>query len=353
MSRMRIGGLPGAVPALTVAAGHQGTAPLAGGWSSSLIAVLAAVFVALLVLALLAVGSLTRGDRNRDLVGQIEPYGARHGPAPAAADGMVARTAVGWAARLLRSSNAEQRLAQRLDLAGIAQTPAEWVLLGGCACVVLTAALTILGGSILIGLPAGFLFGWLGMRLAVSVRITRRRAAFSDQLPDVLQFITGSLKSGFSLSLALGAVVREEVRPTAGEFARALAEARVGVDLEVALEAVANRMDCDDLRWAVMAIRIQREVGGNLAEVLGTTAGTMRERASLHRHMRGLTAEGRLSAYILTALPILVGGWLMFSDRSYMRPLYTTGLGLVMLGSAAVLFVLGALWMRVLIKVEV
>ena len=240
MSRMRIGGLPGAVPALTVAAGHQGTAPLAGGWSSSLIAVLAAVFVALLVLALLAVGSLTRGDRNRDLVGQIEPYGARHGPAPAAADGMVARTAVGWAARLLRSSNAEQRLAQRLDLAGIAQTPAEWVLLGGCACVVLTAALTILGGSILIGLPAGFLFGWLGMRLAVSVRITRRRAAFSDQLPDVLQFITGSLKSGFSLSLALGAVVREEVRPTAGEFARALAEARVGVDLEVALEAMKN-----------------------------------------------------------------------------------------------------------------
>ncbi len=353
MSGLRIAGLPGAGQAPAAAAGHPGTAVLAGGWSSSLIAVLAGVFVALLAVALLVIGLLTRRDRSRDLAGQIERYGARRVPAPAATEGMVARTAVGWATRLLRSSSAEQGLANRLDLAGIGKTPAEWLLLGGCACVVVTAAVTILGGSILIGLPAGLLTGWLGMRFAVSVRITRRRAAFADQLPDVLQLITGSLRSGFSLSQALGAVVREETRPTAGEFARALAEARVGVDLEVALEAVANRMDCDDLRWAVMAIRIQRDVGGNLAEVLGTTAGTMRERASLHRHMRGLTAEGRLSAYILTALPVLVGGWLMVSDRSYMRPLYTTGLGLVMLGGAAVLFVLGGLWMRVLIKVEV
>ena len=353
MSRLRIAGPPGAGQAPAVAAGHPGTAVLAGGWSSSLIAVLAGVFVALLAVALLVIGLLTRRDRNRDLAGQIDRYGARRVAAPAATEGMVARTAVGWAARLLRSSSAEQGLANRLDLAGIRQTPAEWVLLGGCACVVVTAAVTILGGSILTGLPAGLLIGWLGMRFAVSVRITRRRAAFADQLPDVLQLITGSLKSGFSLSQALGAVVREETRPAAGEFARALAEARVGVDLEAALDAVANRMDSDDLRWAVMAIRIQRDVGGNLAEVLGNTAGTMRERASLHRHMRGLTAEGRLSAYILTALPVLVGGWLMFSDRSYMRPLYTTGLGLVMLGGAAVLFVLGALWMRVLIKVEV
>jgi Flp pilus assembly protein TadB len=339
MSGLRIWGLPGA--------------GLAVGWSSALIAMLAGVFVALLVVALLVIRLLIGRDRNRDLVGQIERYGARRNPAPAAAAGVVAGTAVGWAARLLRSGNAEQSLARRLDLAGIAKSPAEWVLLGGCACAVLTAALTIAGGPVLIGLPAGFLIGWLGMHMAVSVRISRRRAAFSDQLPDVLQLITGSLKSGFSLSQALSAVVREDTRPAAGEFARALAEARVGVDLEVALEAVANRMDSDDLRWVVMAIHIQREVGGNLAEVLGTTAGTMRERASLHRHVRGLTAEGRLSAYILTALPVLVGGWLMVSDQSYMRPLYTTGMGLAMLSGAAVLFVLGALWMRVLVKVEV
>jgi Flp pilus assembly protein TadB len=353
MSGTRTGGLRGVVAALSAAAARPGSAALAWRSSWTLFAVLAAVFVALLVAALLVIGWLRRGDRSRHLVGQLERYGPRHVPAPADAEGRVARTAVGWAAQLLRSSNAEQGLAQRLDLAGIARTPAEWALLGGCACLVLTATVTVLDGNIVIAALVGFLAGWLGMRLAVSVRIARRRAAFSDQLPDVLQLIAGSLKAGFSLPQALVSVVREDTQPAAGEFSRALAEARVGVDMEVALEGVANRMDSDALRWTVMAIRIQREVGGNLAEVLVTTVGTMRERAYLHRHVRGLSAEGRLSAYILLALPVLVGGWLFASDRNYMRPLYTTGLGLLMLVGAAVLFVLGAAWMRVLIKVEV
>ena len=357
MSMVRTGGLHGIGAALAAAAAHPGSAAVAGRWPWPLIAVLAVAFAALLVAALLVIGSPSRDDRNRYLAGQIERYGPRHVPAPANAEGdsegKVARTAVGLASQLLRSGNAEQGLAQRLDLAGIARTPAEWVLLGSCACVVLAAALTIVSGNILIGLAVGLLVGWLGMRLAVSVRISRRRAAFSDQLPDVLQVIAGSLKAGFSLPQALGAVLREDIQPTAGEFSRALAETRVGVNLEVALEVVANRMESDDLRWAVMAIRIQREVGGNLAEVLSNTAGTMRERAYLHRHVRGLSAEGRLSAYILIALPVLVGGWLLFSDRTYERPLYTTAVGLLMLGVSVVLFVLGVLWMRVVIKVEV
>jgi tight adherence protein B len=349
---VRTGGLRGAGAALGAVAAHPGSAARAGQWSWPLIAVLAGVFAGLLVAALLMAGLLSRDGRNRRLASQLERYGPRHVPALAHADGTVAGVAVGWASRLLRSSNAEQGLIRRLDLAGIARTPAEWALLGCCGSVVLAAALTILGGSILIGLAAGFLIGWLGMRLAVSVRISRRRAAFGDQLPDVLQLIAGSLKAGFSLPQALGAVVREDAQPAAGEFARALAEARLGIDMEVALDVVATRMDSDDLRWAVMAIRIQREVGGNLAEVLSTTAATMRERAYLHRHVRSLSAEGRLSAYILIALPVLVGGWLFAKDRNYEHPLYTTAVGLLMLGVSAVLFVIGVLWMRVVIKVE-
>ena len=102
-----------------------------------------------------------------------------------------------------------------------------------------------------------------------------------------------------------------------------------------------------------MAIRIQRTVGGNLVEVLRNTVGTMRERAQLRGHVRALSAEGRLSAYILVALPVLVGAWLFLARPSYVRPLYTTAFGLVMLVGAVVLVVLGALWMRKLIKVEV
>jgi Flp pilus assembly protein TadB len=353
MSGTQAAGLPGAGTALAAAAAHPVSAAMAQRWPWSLIALLAGVFATLLIGALLVTGSLSRGEKNRDLLGRIERYGPRHIPAPADARERAARNAVGWAARLLRSTNAEPGLARRLELAGIARAPAEWVLLGGVAGLLVSAAVIVLADNIVVGILVGVLASWLGMRLSLSVRIARRQAAFSDQLPDMLQLIAGSLKGGFSLAQALGSVVREDTQPAADEFSRALAEARVGVDLEVALQGVANRMESEDLRWTVMAIRIQREVGGNLAEVLGTTVGTMRERAYLYRHVRALSAEGRLSAYILTALPVLVGGWLMFSDRTYIRPLYTTSLGLLMLAGAAVLFVIGAVWMRVLIKVEV
>ncbi len=159
------------------------------------------------------------------------------------------------------------------------------------------------------------MIGWLAMRLSLSIRILRRRATFSDQLPDMLQLIASTLQAGFSLPQALDAVIRQENQPAAGEFSRALAEARIGADLDIALEAVAIRMDSDDLRWTVMAIRIQQGVGGNLAEVLLTIADTIRERAYLRRQVGALSAEGRLSAYILVALPIVVATWLFVSSR--------------------------------------
>jgi tight adherence protein B len=191
------------------------------------------------------------------------------------------------------------------------------------------------------------------MRLYVSFRIGRRRAAFSEQLPDVLQLIASSLQSGFSLAQALDAVVREERQPAAAEFSRALAQARIGADLEDALDRVAARMGCTDLRMTVMAIRIQREVGGNLAEVLRTTVATMRERAFLRRQVKALSAEGRLSSYILIALPLLVGAWFFYVDPKYMSLLYTTVPGLAMFLGSGLLMVAGVFWMRKLINIEV
>ena len=315
-----------------------------------LFAVLALVFVALFALVLLAIGSIGQSDRDRDLTGRIERYGPRHGPAPA--DGDLKVAAVGWMTRLLQSTNSDKRLAERLDLAGSDRGPAEWALIGVGVSALAAVALS-LATNPLIGVLGGALIGWLGMRLTLSFRISRRRAAFGDQLPDVLQLIAGSLQAGFSLPQAVDAVVREGTQPSSGEFSRALAEARVGADLEDALRRAADRMDSTDLRWTVMAIRIQREVGGNLAEVLRTTVGTMRERAFLRRQVHALSAEGRLSGYILVVLPILIGGWFFISSPHYMRPLYTTLVGLIMLVSSAALVVVGALWMRKLIKIEV
>jgi tight adherence protein B len=322
-----------------------------------LIAVLASVFIALLLIGLVLTGALRTEDPGRRLEAQLERHYAARPPSQGTAGGKhgkerAAGAAVSSVERLL-GTGAQERLALRLDRAGINRKPADWVVLGCFGSVVLAVVLILLTGSPVLGLFLGALAGWLAMRLIVSTRISRRRAAFAEQLPDVLQILAGSLQSGFSLPQALDAVIREDTQPVAGEFSRALVETRIGGELETALDRVADRMDSKDLRWSVEAIRIQRAVGGNLVEVLRTTNETMRERASVRRHVRALSAEGRLSAYILIALPLLVGAFLFVTRDSYMRPLYTTPLGLAMLTVGVVLVAVGTVWMRNVVKVEV
>jgi tight adherence protein B len=324
-----------------------------GIWSWELITGLAGIFGALFLAVLLLTRSTGRDNRGQRLEQQLDRHYRTGHAGPAADDeGKMAGTVVGWMGRLL-GATLEQRLAQRLDLAGIRRKPAEWVLLGIAATLGLAVLLTLIIGNPVLGVLLGALAGWMGMHLALSLKISRRRAAFGDQLPDVLQLVAGSLQSGFSLPQALNAVVRENSQPAADEFSRALAETRIGRELEVALDRVADRMNSTDLHWTVMALRIQRQVGGNLVEVLRTTVVTMRERSQLRRHVKALSAEGRLSAYILIAMPLLIGAWLFLGRRSYVHPLYTTAFGLVMLTGAAILMAAGSLWMRALIKVEV
>jgi len=326
------------------------------GSESSLLGALAAIFVALFLAALTVLAALSRSGQERDLAGRIERYGPRRALTPANDDAegkrKLNRLTLDFTKSLM-SPAAQRRLGERLDLAAVGRKPAEWTLLGGCLGLVLAAALSLATSYVLVGVLGGALLAWLGMRIWLNVMIQRRRAAFAEQLPDLLQLIASSLKSGFSLLQALDAVVREGAQPAAAEFSRALSEARLGADLEDCMDTIANRMDSSDLRWTVMAIRIQRGIGGNLAEVLTTIAGTIRERGFLRRQVRALSAEGRLSAYILVALPVLVGLWLFTSDRTYMRPLYTTHVGLLMLGGAVLLVVVGSLWMRKMIQLEV
>ena len=347
---------PASHPSSTRAApsGAAQTAPVSR-LTNSLMIVLLVVFLVLTFLAFLAIESLRPGKRRPKLASQIARYGPLGESASGAAgqaDGEIASRAVTVMKQVLSSGNSEPKLAQRLDRAGITRQPAEWALLGVCASVGLAALATLLLHNVLLGIALGALIGWLAMRLIVSVMISKRRAAFDAQLPNILQLVGSSIQTGFSLAQALDSVVRENTQPASGEFARALGEAQLGVDLADALEAVANRLDSRDLRWTVMAIRIQRETGGNLAEVLRNTVNTMRERAFLRRQVRSLSAEGRLSAWVLLSLPVLVGGWLFYANPVYMRPLYTTVFGVTMLVIAFVLVVIGAFWMRNVINVE-
>ena len=323
--------------------------------SWSLAGGMGAIFAAVFILAVTVFGSLARAGQQRDLVGRIASYGPRHGPSPANNEQGAAAKAGSVAldvTKRLMSPAAEQRLSGRLELAGVARKPAQWMLLGGCVAVVIAAALSIVTGNVIVGLVVGALVGWLSMRSLLSFLIRRRRNAFTEQLPDLLQLIASSLQSGFSLPQALDAVVRETAQPAVGEFTRAMAEARLGADLEDCLETIADRMGSDDLRWTVMAIRIQRGIGGNLAEVLTATVNTIRERGYLRRQVHALSADGRLSAYILIALPVGIGGFLFLTRPTYMRPLYTTHVGEFLLAGAFVLLVLGTVIMRQMIKLE-
>ena len=194
--------------------------------------------------------------------------------------------------------------------------------------------------------------------LAVSVVLiqgvaARHKAKFENQLPDTLNLLSTSLRSGYSLLQAVEAVAAEAPEPTAREFGRAMNETRLGRSPVAALKQVADRMESLDFDWAVLAISIQREVGGNLAEVLQTAADTMLQRNRLRREMKALTAEGRVSAIVLGSLPLFLFAFLFTTRRDYLEPMLESTTGLLALGGAGVMLGVGIFWLSRIVKVDV
>lgn len=247
-----------------------------------------------------------------------------------------------------------QRLLERADLP---LRPGEWAVLRVIAVVVGVAGGTVLlhGGSLstFFGICLGGLVGAIGPSLFLKLAASRRSRKFEGQLPDVLTLVASSLSTGFSLLQALDAVARDAAQPSAKEFARALAETRIGADLNDSLDHLADRMESTNLRWTNMAIDIQRQVGGNLGETLRSTAATLRDREALSRHVKALSAEGKLSAYILIALPVGVFGFMLVGNRAYVELLWTTLIGIGMLVAALISMGIGVLWMNKVVKVEI
>lgn len=241
---------------------------------------------------------------------------------------------------------------ERLERAGLPLRPTEYisahlllVVASGVLVQLITAQVLLAVFTVVVAAFAPIL--WLDLRASA------RTQAFEEQLPEVLNLVAGSLRAGWGMLQAIELVVQETLPPASVEFKRAQTEARLGLPIEDALRAMAERTNSDDFRWAVSAIAIQREVGGNLAEVLDIVAATIRDRAALRRHVKALTAEGRLSATILIALPFVEGVVLMLVNPSYMSQLFTTGLGQFMAFGGGVLLVIGALWLRRAMVVEV
>ncbi len=202
------------------------------------------------------------------------------------------------------------------------------------------------------GLVVGIIAAMIPAAVLSSMAATRKKK-FLSQLPDTLQLLSGTLRAGYSLMQGVEAVSQEVEDPMGLELRRVVTEARLGRPLEESLDGMADRMDSPDFAWAVMAIRIQREVGGNLSELLLTVAETMTARERLRREVAALTAEGRVSAYVLAGLPVALGLVMYTINPKYTGTLFSETLGIVLLVLAAVGMLVGFLWMRKIINIEI
>lgn len=246
----------------------------------------------------------------------------------------------------------EARIARRLEAAGMAVKPAEWLLIHGGILIGLGLLGALLGAGNPLLIVVCLALGLVGPWVFLGLKRSRRVKAFNAGLADTLQLMAGSLSAGLSLAQSVDTIVDEGSEPITSEFKRVIVESRLGVTIEDAMEGVAERMGSRDFHWVVMAIRIQREVGGNLAELLLQVAETLREREYLRRHVSALSAEGRLSCWILGALPPVFLLYLVLTKYDYVEPMFTTALGWLMVVGMSVLLAVGVFWMSKVAKVN-
>lgn len=180
----------------------------------------------------------------------------------------------------------------------------------------------------------------------------KRRVMFDQQLGDTLQLLSGGLRAGHSILRAIDAAAAESQSPTAEEMRRVITETSLGRDLQSSLADTADRMRSDDFVWIAQAIQINREVGGNLAEVLDQVGETIRERSEIKGQIKSLAAEGKFSAYILMAMPFGIVAMLMVANPGYMDAMVTNLLGWIMIGASCIMMTIGGLWMRKIIDLK-
>lgn len=192
-------------------------------------------------------------------------------------------------------------------------------------------------------LPAGYLL-WLK---------SQRVAMFERQLPEALELVSRALRAGHAFSVGLKLVGEEAADPIGMEFRRVFEEVSMGVALPQALQNMTTRMDCVDLRFFVTSVLIQRETGGNLAEIIDALAGLIRKRFELHLRVRSLSAEGRMSAIVLIGLPVIVGVLLFKMNPEYMGLLFTDPIGQNLATVGSLLMVIGAVVMKRMVAIKV
>jgi tight adherence protein B len=242
-------------------------------------------------------------------------------------------------------------LEQRLERGAIPLRSGEYL--------VITVAFAIMG-SVALGVVTGSVWGALIAMAVVAVvawkfpisRANSRAKKLMEQLPDALSLMSASVEGGQTFQRAIDMYRHDARAPLSEELGRVMSEVAVGSDLVVALENMAERCGVEDLKWAVEAVRIQQSTGGRLGPILHTLSSFMRTRQEVRREVMSLSAEGRISGYVLFAIPLFVAAVIELKDPSYLQPMMH-GIGLVVLFGAAGLMLLGFAIVRKLVKIEV
>jgi len=290
--------------------------------------------------------------RERALVEILDlPYGERDVSVEAATErGLVAGT-VTFACKMVEHVDSRGSLRAQLEEAHIPMRPGEFVI------VSLAAGLAL--GAILAGITGAWIFGVIGLAIGpvggmafLKRKITSRRNAFAEQLPDALSLIASSLSAGHTFLRAIQMMCEEAEPPLSEEFARVVAETRLGDSIVDSLARMAERLELRDLDWVVQAIRIQQTVGGKLADLLHTLADFIRAREEVRREVRVLTAEGRMSAWVLGGLPLFLLLAIQVIDPEYMKPMFQ-GWGIAVLAATAASVAAGTAIIFRMVKIEV
>ncbi len=306
-------------------------------------------------LAFLGVGILMRFRRRTETLADILdlPYGERDVDIEAVTETHSAfvEDTIGLAGRMVEQVDTKGALRTLLERARVPMRPGEFVLVAACAAVVVGVFLAAITENWIIGVVAGLLVP-VGAVGVLKVLIERRRKALEAQLPEALSLIASSLSAGHTFLRSIQMMCEEAEPPISEEFARVVAETRLGDPVVDALERMAIRLEITDLTWVVQAIRIQQTVGGKLADLLHTLADFIRAREEIRREVDVLTAEGRISAWVLGAMPVGLLLVIQVSNPTYLEPMFR-GWGLVVLGLCAVSIAAGVATILRMVKIEV
>jgi tight adherence protein B len=254
--------------------------------------------------------------------------------------------------RMLARTAWWRRFESDVEIARIGREPLE---LAGLTTLATTAGATVLG--ILLGTPLvsviALLLGPVALRAFVGYKLRKQRELFSDQLPSHLQEVTSAMRAGHSFVSGIATMAREAAEPSRGEWQQVVADEQLGVPLDEAMRPVAVRMDCDDVNQVALVASLHHRTGGNMAEVLERVADSVRERSELRRELRALTAQARLSRHIVTALPVFVAVVVSILAPKYLKPLFHTTTGVILVIVAVGLLTSASLVMRAITDVKV